>query len=196
MTGVTVRAYPDARPDEKEILRYARAGGDSLPPEALECLRAFEGSVCGRVVYAYYPLRRSGEKLLLGFTEIRSKDLAKNLADSDGVVLFCATAGPEFDRAVRRYERISPARALWCQAIGAAWAESVCDAFCADLRREYGAVRPRFSPGYGDLPLTVQTDIFAALEPQRHIGVTLNESLFMTPTKSVTAVVGVKERTE
>ena len=51
--------------------------------------------------------------------------------------------------------------------------------------------RPRFSAGYGDLPLGVQREIFAALDCPKHIGLTLNDSLLMSPTKSVTAIVGI-----
>ena len=50
---------------------------------------------------------------------------------------------------------------------------------------------PRFSPGYGDLPLSLQRDIFRVLDCPRKIGLTLNESLLMSPSKSVTAIVGL-----
>ena len=52
----------------------------------------------------------------------------------------------------------------------------------------------RYSPGYGDLPLETQTAVFKALDCERTIGVTLTESLLMRPSKSVTAVIGMKER--
>ncbi len=195
MNGVQVRSYRDVRPDTKEILRYARAGGEALPPEAEEILNSAARSFCGRVVYAYYSLHVSNKGPELGFTKVVSPALCRNLAGCDRLVLFCATAGHEFDRLARKYEMLgSPAKALWCHAIGAAWAESVCDAFCADVKLEYGETRPRFSPGYGGWPLSVQADVFAALEPQKHIGVALNEKMIMTPSKSVTAVVGIKEK--
>ena len=50
---------------------------------------------------------------------------------------------------------------------------------------------PRFSPGYGDLPLETQRDVFRLLDCERKIGVWLNESLLMTPSKSVTAIFGL-----
>ncbi len=51
--------------------------------------------------------------------------------------------------------------------------------------------RPRFSPGYGDLTLLAQKDIFAVLDCGKRIGLTLNDSLLMSPSKSVTAFVGI-----
>jgi len=52
-------------------------------------------------------------------------------------------------------------------------------------------LKPRFSPGYGDLPLETQREIFDVLDCSRRIGLMLNDSLLMSPTKSVTAFVGV-----
>ena len=51
-------------------------------------------------------------------------------------------------------------------------------------------LRPRFSPGYGDFSLDCQKDIIRALEAEKTVGVTLTDSLLMTPSKSVTAVIG------
>ena len=61
-----------------------------------------------------------------------------------------------------------------------------------DALKEKGVLlKPRFSAGYGDLPLAVQKAIFSALELSQRIGLTLNESLLMTPSKSVTAIFGL-----
>jgi cobalamin-dependent methionine synthase I len=53
-------------------------------------------------------------------------------------------------------------------------------------------LRPRFSPGYGDLSLSVQSDLLNVLDARRNIGLTLSDSLMMIPQKSVTAIVGLK----
>lgn len=55
-------------------------------------------------------------------------------------------------------------------------------------------MRPRFSPGYGDFPLECQQGIAAALELSKRIGVMLTDRLMMTPSKSVTAVMGLSQR--
>ena len=52
--------------------------------------------------------------------------------------------------------------------------------------------KPRFSPGYGDFPLDFQRDIFATMSLAKNIGITLNNSLLMSPSKSVTAVIGIE----
>ena len=78
------------------------------------------------------------------------------------------------------------------QAIGAERIEALCDCFEADVRGEYGSIRSRFSPGYGDLSLDFQNDLFRVLDCQRTIGLVLNESMLMSPSKSVTAIIGVE----
>jgi len=109
-------------------------------------------------------------------------------------VVFGATVGLELDRLIARYSRISPVKALFYQSIGAERIESLCDAFCDEMEPLYapGRTKPRYSPGYGDLPLDVQKAFFAVLDCPRKIGLTLNESMLMSPSKSVTAIIGIQ----
>ena len=49
----------------------------------------------------------------------------------------------------------------------------------------------RFSPGYGDCPLSAQRSIVNALNATRLIGLTVTPTSLLMPTKSVTAVIGL-----
>ncbi len=75
--------------------------------------------------------------------------------------------------------------------LGCASAESVLGVCAARAAAEGRALRPRFSPGYGDLAIDAQKDIFALLDCERQIGLTLGDSLLMSPGKSVTAFAGI-----
>ena len=81
------------------------------------------------------------------------------------------------------------------QAAGAALVEEVCDQLNAEIvsaAQARGLVcRPRFSPGYGDFSLEHQRDFIRILNTPKLLGVCLLDSLLMTPSKSVTAVVGL-----
>ena len=58
-------------------------------------------------------------------------------------------------------------------------------------------LRPRFSPGYGDFDIQYQKPLMQMLDCAKTIGLTMTDSFMMTPTKSVTAVIGmsrIKER--
>ena len=140
-------------------------------------------------------MNMSDETLDLGFSTVTSHSLSRALSGCESTVVFAATLGIDFDRLLVRYGKISSTKQLLLQAIGAERIESLCDLFCRELAedhaREGKRVRPRFSAGYGDLPLAMQREIFAALDCPKHIGLTLNDSLLMSPTKSVTAIVGI-----
>ena len=72
--------------------------------------------------------------------------------------------------------------------------ENVCDNLCADLQEELeGYLTDRFSPGYGDLPITLQRSFLLALNAQRRIGLTVTDSCLLIPSKSVTAIIGVSD---
>ena len=126
-----------------------------------------------------------------------SEDLSRALRGASKCILFAATVGPSFDRLLRKYARLSPSKTLFFQAIGAERAESLCEAFCREisgvLNEEMPGFRllPRFSPGYGDLSLEVQRDVFSLLSLSHTLGITLSDSLLMSPSKSVTAVMGI-----
>lgn len=87
------------------------------------------------------------------------------------------------------------ARALILDSCASAAVENLCDNLETDLRAEVEAeglfLTDRFSPGYGDLPLSFQRDFCALLNAQRQIGLTVSESSLLIPRKSVTAVLGI-----
>ena len=174
--------------NKKEISRYA----GNLQDEALlaECISEVADKLVYNVCYQKFPFEKQCETLNLGFAQVNSADLAKNLDGCDGILLFAATVGVELDRLIMKYCKISPVKALIFQAIGAERIEKLCDQFCKDMAKEEN-IKPRFSPGYGDLPLDLQKEIFAALDCGKNIGLTLNDSMLMSPTKSVTAIVGI-----
>lgn len=184
----------------REIWRYAGCG---TPTKELcdlleECTREALPLISYRVCYGYFPIKREGDVLDLQFAFTTSKQLSRLLAGSESVLVFAATLGLPLDRLIARCGHTSPAKALCLQGLGAERIEALCDAFAADAQKEAEkngrSLTPRFSPGYGDLPLTLQTDIHAALSCHRHIGLSLTDSLMMTPTKSVTALMGVKKQ--
>ena len=87
------------------------------------------------------------------------------------------------------------AKAVVMQAAAAAMVEAYCNELNAGWKKEYLEkdlyLRPRFSPGYGDFPLSAQKEILDGLEAGKRIGITLTEGGLMMPSKSVTAVIGI-----
>lgn len=190
---VIVKAYEPPPVREREILRYA---GGGCPAELLtQCLTECAPQLVYKVCWREFPLKVEEKTLDLGFARTESQALRRNLAGCEKIAVFAATVGLGIDRLILKYKALSPAKALVFQAIGAERIEALCDGFNEELSAEYQReglfTRPRFSPGYGDLPITLQRELLAALDGWRKIGLSLNESLFMTPSKSVTAITGV-----
>ena len=198
---VYTKIYNSPEINTREMLRYAGVRTDVLELEEVfnDCLDEIGGQLVYKVCFRTFPIATDGKTLDLGFCKVKSEALAKNLTGCEGILLFGATVGIGLDRLIARYSRLLPSKALMFQAIGAERIEALCDAFCKDvsacLSSDGRRARPRFSPGYGDLGLEIQKDIFAVLDCPRKIGLTLNESLLMSPTKSVTAIVGIKKST-
>ena len=200
MTGVVyIKTYAAPLYDTKEVLRYAGAKNptDEIVALMQECINEIGDSLTYKVCYAEYSVEACDEEINLTFAKTNSRDLKKNLKDCESIVLFAATVGLELDRLIAKYSRISPAKALMLQAIGTERIESLCNVFNKEIAEKVHLIgkctKPRFSPGYGDLPLELQQCIFKVLDCPRKIGVSLNESLLMSPSKSVTAIIGIAQ---
>lgn len=178
---IQVKRYVAPPVNRREILRYAGCRTETADVAALldACLTEAEPVLTYAVCWGEFALPEA----------IASRDLRKNLAGCNRVIAFAATVGLGLDRLIARYSRIAPSKAVLLQAIGAERIESLCDMFQQDI----GCTRPRFSPGYGDLPIATQREIFRALNCERHIGLFLNDSMLMSPSKSVTALIGLGE---
>ncbi len=179
----------------KEILVYAgcRTSDDAVVELINECIDDVLSQISCRACYTVLDVNSDGDRVRLGKTFIDSKDLAKNLFECRKAVVFAVTLGLGVDRLISKYSHVSPSRALVIQAIGAERIEAACDSL-EDILSNGGKTKlcARFSPGYGDLALDFQKNIFGILDCERKIGITLNESLLISPSKSVTAIVGIK----
>lgn len=181
----------------RNILRYMGMG-NSEPDGALSelvdsTLPEFLASVSCRACYAEIPISVSDGVCDFGAFRVESRDLSRNLAGCDRAILFAATIGMQADIARKRAALISSAKALVLDAMGSACVEALCDSLCTRWRDEYEGLllRPRYSPGYGDVPLETQTALLSFLDSKRKAGIALGDSLLMTPQKSVSAFVGI-----
>lgn len=126
----------------------------------------------------------------LGFMKAESKSLCGNLKNCENAFVFAATTGAAAQRLVAKNSVISTLKGMVTDCIGSA----AIEAFCDYINRSLGDtdyLRPRFSPGYGDLPLTCQQTLLDFLETKKTIGLALTESGMLTPVKSVTALIGI-----
>lgn len=195
-------SYLIAQVNRDEVLRYLGYRDQPLSTEFDErldavterCLRMARP----RATIASFPVRSITAEVveLEGCTlRLTGHDITAHLTDATELVLFAATLGADIDRELRRLSLVDTFEQVLFDAVATAVIERTADAANARIRAyaaERGAFTSwRFSPGYGDLPLSVQRDFLAALDATRQLGITLTPSNLMVPTKSVTAIVGI-----
>lgn len=202
---IFVEKFNDFPVNRKELLRYAGCQGtddevllrlaDSVVDEVLTA-KVLSYNVCYRQLPVSY---MEEDEIDFDFIRMRSKDLTKCLGNCDEAIFLAATVGQGIDRIIRKYNSTDSARALFMQALGAERVETMLDYFCQNFSEVHEkntgerikGLRPRFSPGYGDLSLSVQPEFIRLMDASRKIGITINDSLLMSPSKSVTAIAGI-----
>ena len=184
--------------DLSEPLRYLGVRGEPGPALLAELSGVADKltrSVTPRYIWRVFPLsfREEGPALEgIGLT-LPGGMATRMLGECSQAVLLACTLGAGFEALLRAEQARSMARAAMLDACGSAWVEAGCDAAEEEISARFPELyrTDRFSPGYGDLPLSLQPALLSALDSWRKIGVSLNESLLMTPSKSVTAVIGL-----
>ena len=172
----------------REVLRYAgvNTNDEKMKDTILSLAEEVKSAFTYKVCYSIFPVNIKGENIEFSTISLKSEKLAESLKSSSHILVFAATVGVGIDRLINKYSYTSPSKAFLLQALGSERIESLCNAFCKDIK---GVATHRFSPGYRDLSLDCQKDIFALLDCRKNIGLTLNDSMIMSPMKSVTAFV-------
>lgn len=188
----------DAR--TKEAIRYLGYGRHAVDEHTLalveSCFEELSQVSSERIVYRIFDLEfPENERIILGNLDIHSKNLYKNLTGCEKAVLLGATLGPKVDLLLRKYSIGDMARVVTLQACAAAMLEEYLDQWQTELemnvQKDGYYIRPRFSPGYGDFDIAHQDMILRMLDTAKKIGLTLTNGNMLTPSKSVTAVIGL-----
>lgn len=168
---------PETETRARRMMALAR---EKCPPRHV--LRVFDLSwVDGVPTLASIPLPGNTARLMLdGCTR---------------AALLVCTLGAAFEREVEALRHRDAADMLLFDACGSALVEQGCDDATCILQNTLPGVylTDRFSPGYGDLPLTLQQPILAAADATRRLAVTANVSSLLIPQKTVTAIIGLAD---
>lgn len=141
--------------------------------------------------------RTNGLSLKGTCLKLEGKAIDALLHDCEICSIFCATIGNDIEALIRKWQLKDLAFAAMLDACASSAVENLCNKVEAEMANEFGAqglfLTDRFSPGYGDLPLSIQPDFCAVLDTSRKIGVSVSESGIMIPRKSVTAIIGISK---
>lgn len=165
------KGEPDSQ--TAQLLDRAEKALSSVTPAF--CCRIMEKSECGML--------------------LQGNDIRKHLSDCERVIIFAATLGVAFEKLLRTAEIGDMAYAVVLDAYGSAFIEDYCDKCEAELHEKTGGFFTwRYSPGYGDYPVSLQSDFIRFLSADKQIGLTATENHILIPRKSVTAVIGISEK--
>ena len=182
--------------DDVQICRYLKLYGRAPGVALEERIKAMREAAFA-VIRPARIWRRFDNLFIAGGSD--STSLKKHLEGCHAVYLVCTTIGTMFDALQRRTAATSPSDAFVLQAIGAAAIEAWTDETEREIRRELKSgesLVQRYSPGYGDFPLAAQRTLLDLLDAPRTVGVALTDTLLMVPSKSVSAVIGVRKDEE
>lgn len=151
--------------------------------------------------YMFVPIASLGgcETVLDNGIFFRSQSLSKLLEDSHCVVLMASTVGREVtERIFHDVNEGDASKGLIIDSVASQTADAALDWMMHFLgkmlvREGKKLTKHRYSPGFGDLPLVYQKDIFNALQLER-LDIALTEKFMLVPEKSVIAIAGVEEK--
>lgn len=178
--------------NRKEALRYMGSGNLKANEAMNSLMDKCEEKVLSvaevKYLYKKIPLKESG--LLLG------NDIKNHLKSCENAVILCATTGAGIDRLIRTAQVTDMAEAVVLDALASCAVEQICNKLDKLIANEYSDkyLTYRFSPGYGDYPLELQGEFLRLLDAPRKIGLCTNENSLLTPTKSVTAIIGLSDK--
>ena len=127
--------------------------------------------------------------------KIEGKKIGAHLQGADKVIVLAATVGEEIEETVTRsFAEGRYAFSMLLDAAATTAVEQIADALERTIQPQASAkgytMRWRFSPGYGDWPLTQQPELIRLSRAEK-IGISLTDSLMLYPRKSITAIIGL-----
>ncbi len=119
---------------------------------------------------------------------IIGKDIKKHVEDAVFIDVMAVTLGHSVDFEIKKAQASNLTKAAILDACASAYVENFFD---KNMPYNLPPFK-RFSPGYGDYPLSLQPTLIHAIGAEK-IGIYALDSFMLLPTKSVTAVIPIKD---
>lgn len=186
--------------DFSEALRYL-GYGNNIPDKKTEellllCAKELKEAMEAKLVYRVFDLVEG--QIPNSQFELKGQAIAKHLKNCSKVVFMCATLSSNVDALIRKKQITSMAEAMITDSLASAVIEQVCNKAEEIILEDFKEYEHtwRFGLGYDDFPLEDQKQFLEILDAPKRIGVCVNSSMMLTPTKSVTCVIGLGHNLE
>lgn len=193
----------DIKIDKSEVLRYLGYKNqeyslelDRIIDEVREEIKEISNY---KYTYKIVDLKRdkNGQAYIDdGILPLLGENIQKHLANADSCVIMAATLGFEVEKRLNYYSKVDLTKNFLLDSCGTQMIEEVCDGIEEEVKSKLGEgyyYTFRYSPGYGDYPISVQNQLVRYLDGYRKIGLTVTDSHLLLPRKSVTAIMGIQK---
>lgn len=187
--------------DKSEVLRYLGYRGqeisESIDGMINESMMKITEICTPKNTYALSDIEEISEGLYLPQVNITlsGNDIAKHLHKAERCIILACTLGNNFETALMRLQAKSITESLIFDAVGTAYIEAYADEteerLLSPFMKSGFFSKFRYSPGYGDLPISLQKSIITSLQCAKKIGLTVTDTNILIPRKSITAFIGV-----
>ncbi len=177
--------------NRSEAVRYLGGAGIQLNYRMDVLMNECEKAVLEKAAPAFLYI----EKDLPCDELMGGNDIKAHLDGCEKAIVMCATIGSDIDKLIRVAQISDMAGAVVTDSLASVAIEQVCTEFDSIIAEKYSGYNMtfRFSPGYGDYPIEKQKIILQMLDAPKKIGLCSNDNFLLTPTKSVTAVLGLSK---
>ena len=187
--------------DKNEALRYMGHRGEDIDEQLdkliTKCEKEVLSCVKPRFVYKVCDISREEKGILVKDTNLflTGNSIKKHLDGCDKAVLMAVTISADADRLMRIAQIRDMAEAVAIDSLCSVAVEQACDRAELIIKEENPGYYQtfRFGLGYGDLPISLQGQFLHVLNAPKQIGLNVSSTDMLTPTKSVTAVIGLSK---
>ena len=190
--------------NKKEVLRYLGYKNQDYNQQLDDLIDEMRREILEvsnyRYTYKIVDLVRDEEGRIQvgeGILPLTGENIQKHLEHSDKAVVMAATLGVEMEQRLNYYSRTDLTKNIILDSCGTQMIEEVCDGIEEEVKEKLGPghfYTFRYSPGYGDYPISVQNQLVRFLDGYRRIGLTVTPSHLLLPRKSVTAIMGIQNK--
>lgn len=189
--------------EEEEVYRYLGYKGNTPEDITLkvidEVVTILKEKSTPKTEYKIFDITKTDEGYLLEGTTLvlTGKNISQMLSESKRCILMAVTLGQEVENVSRILQIKDLSKGVIFDACASSMVEDLCNQLEAiikvDIDKQGKHFTDRFSPGYGDLPITIQPTICKVLDTAKTMGLNVSSSGIMIPRKSITAIIGIAD---
>lgn len=190
-----------------EAIRYLGYGNNKPDEDMLKLIHKYEKDLL-KVIEPKYLLHeckliRKNEVLIAEeYKEVSDNiilsgnSISQYLTGCQKIFLCCATLSEHVDELINESQKYDMLKALLLDASANAAIEKLritIEEILSEQLSDYD-ILPMFGFGYGDLPISILSDVLKFLDCKNKLGVYVNNSFVLIPMKSICGVIGIKEK--